>query len=129
MEQKRGLKRLQKRKNDKEIVVFQTDKSGKLAVDSLENYKETATPHVEGDEVVTIKEYENAEKLINAHSAFWLKMLQVAGDSGDSRRYKTSMKKEHTKPPTLYTFRKDHKRYEDPEKGPPVRPLCDHYAT
>ena len=35
------------------------------------------------------------------------------------------MKKEHTKPPTLYTFRKDHKRYEDPEKGPPVRPLCD----
>ena len=125
VEQKRGLKRLQKRKNDKEVVVFQTDKSGKLAIDSMENYKETAAPHVEGDEVVTIKEYEDAEKLINAHSAFWMKMLQVAKDSGDARRYKSSMKKEHTKPPTLYTFRKDHKTLEDPEKGPPVRPLCD----
>ena len=26
---------------------------------------------------------------------------------------------------TLYTYRKDHKVYEDKIKGPPVRPLCD----
>ena len=124
-EQKKGLAELKKRGKNDEIVVFQTDKSGKLAVDTPENYKETATPHIEGDEVVTEEEYDATEKLINAHSVFWLKMLQVAKDSGDAKRYKTSMRKENSRCASLYTFRKDHKPCEDMVKGPPVRPLCD----
>ena len=124
-EQKKGLVEVKKRRENNEIVIFQTDKSGKLVVDSPNNYLETATPHMEGDEVVTADDYEATEKLINAHSVFWLQMLQVAKESGDAKRYKTSMRKENSQCSTLYTFRKDHKPCEDMFNGPPVRPLCD----
>ena len=116
-EQRKGLAELKKRGKNNEIVVFQTDKSGKLAVDTPENYKETAIPHIERDEIVTEVEYNATEKLINAHSVFRLQMLQVAKDSGDAKRYKTSMKKENSQCASLYTFRKDHKPCEDMVKG------------
>ena len=118
--QKRGLTKVKEREAENEVVVFQTDKSGKLAIDTPNNYKETATPHIEGDEEVTVEEYEETEKLINAHSVFWLQMLQVAKESGDSARYKTSMKKQNSRCATLY-----HKPCEDAFNGPPVRPVCD----
>ena len=123
--QKRGIKKLRKRQKDREIVVFQTDKSGKLVVDTPENYVEAARPHVEKDDLVSIEEFRTTEKLINAHSVFWLKMLGVAKDSGDSSRFKMSMQSEGSQFATLYTYRKDHKPCEDRIKGPPVRPLCD----
>ena len=45
--------------------------------------------------------------------------------NNDAHRIKSSMMTHNSKPPTLYTYRKDHKEYTDNEKGPPVRPLCD----
>ena len=74
---------------------------------------------------MTKKEFENAEKLINAHSLFWTRMLRAGEKTGDQERYKRSMKTENSKASTLYIFRKDHKPCDDNEKGPPVRPLCD----
>ena len=124
-EQKRGIKSLRKRQKDGEIVIFQTDKSGKLAADTPENYTEAAKPHFEKDTIVTKKEYEDTEKLINAHSVFWTRMLRAGEKTGDQERYKRSMKTENSKSSTLYVFRKDHKPCEDNDKGPPVRLLCD----
>ena len=49
----RGLESLQKRKD---IVVFQTDTSGRLAADSKESYVEAAMPHVREDPVVVDKQ-------------------------------------------------------------------------
>ena len=63
-EQKAGLKSLKKRQKNKEIVVFQTDKSGKMIVDSPENYIEGAKAHFQNDDVVTIDEYNTIEELI-----------------------------------------------------------------
>ncbi len=123
--EKSGLEKLKRRQQASEIVVYQTDKSGKLTVDTPENYKEAARPHVESDEVVTVDDFNKAEKLVQAHTVFWLEMLNVGKKSGDSLRYKTSMTQENSKFPTMYTYRKDHKQYEDEVKGPPVRPLCD----
>ena len=108
-EQKKGIKSLKKKQRDGKVDVFQTDKSGKLAADSPENYAEAARPHIEKDEIVTKKDYEDIEKLINAHSIFWMRMLKVGEDTGDQERYKQSMKTENSKRSTLYMFRKDHK--------------------
>ena len=47
-EQKRGLGKLRKRVKNKEIVCFQTDKSGIIIVDTPENYIESMKPHLEG---------------------------------------------------------------------------------
>ena len=123
--QKRGIKSLKRKQKEGEIVIFQTDKSGKLAADTPDNYTEAARPHIEKDMIVTQKEYEDVEKLINAHSLFWMRMLRVGEETGDQERYKRSMKTENSKSSTLYMFRKDHKQCEDDNKGPPVRPLCD----
>ena len=116
---------MKRKQKEGKVVVFQTDKSGKLAADSPENYAEAARPHIEKDEIVTKKDYEDIEKLINAHSIFWMRMLKVGEDTGDQERYKQSMKTEDSKRSTLYMFRKDHKHCKDSEKGPQVRPLCD----
>ena len=91
--------------------------------DTPENY--AATPHIENDEIITVDEYNMIERTINAHAVFWIQMLQVAKNSGDAQRYRMSMVKENSQYSTLYTYRKDHKPYEDRNKGPPVRPLCD----
>ena len=124
-EQKNGLAKLNKRQNKKEIVVFQTDKSGKMSVDTPENYAEAATPHIKNDIIITQEEYAKIEEATNAHTKCWMRMLNVGKESKDDDRYKSSMLTHNSKPATLYIYRKDHKKFEDRIKGPPVRPLCD----
>jgi len=50
---KRWLDIVEKKVNMKENVVFQTDKSGRFSVDSLENYKSDSQPHVAESLLVT----------------------------------------------------------------------------
>ena len=123
--QRAGLKSLKKRQKMNEIVIFQTDKTGKMIVDSPENYSEGAKPHFENDEIIRYHEYSKIEETINAHTIFWVRILQAAKDTGDMKRFKSSMLTHNSEVSTLYTYRKDHKEYEDQIKGPPVRPLCD----
>ena len=47
--QKRGIKSLIKRRNNKEIVIFQTDKTSKITVDSQNNYIEATITHIENE--------------------------------------------------------------------------------
>ena len=58
-EQVKGMESLIKRRNDKEITIFQTDKSSKFSVDSLSNYVEAANTHIEGDTVIDGKQFQN----------------------------------------------------------------------
>ena len=61
IKQKKGLKSLQTRQINGEIVVYSTDKSGRLSVDSVENYIEAARPHVENDDIIEQEDYSNWE--------------------------------------------------------------------
>ena len=123
----RGLESLQKRKD---IVVFQTDKSGRLAADSKESYVEAAMPHVREDPVVVDKQvHEKAEKEANAHSNMWLRFTRAGEFTGTSatrgyQRIKNSMKVRNHGYAPLYALRKDHKPVDDPVRGPPTRPVC-----
>ena len=116
-----------RRRND--VVVFQTDKSGRFAVDTCENYIEATAPHVEGDAVVSDKEHDTLQREINAHTAMWLRFCRAgeltgSGTTGDYQRIKSSMKVHNHGYAPLYTLRKDHKPFEDPVAGPPTRPVC-----
>ena len=44
-EEKEGIKSLVKRRDDKEIIMYQTDKSGKMAIDTVSNYIESSIIH------------------------------------------------------------------------------------
>ena len=96
-----------------------------MAVDTPTNYAESAKPHIEKDTIISQKEYEKIEETTNAHTTCWIRMTKAGEETNDTHRIKSSMLTHNSKPPTLYTYRKDHKEYTDTEKGPPVRPMCD----
>ena len=96
-----------------------------MAVDTPSNYAKSAEPHIEKDVIIEQAEFDKSEETTNAHTVCWMRMMRAGEKTNDSHRIKSSMLTHNSKPPTLYTYRKDHKEYTDTEKGPPVRPLCD----
>ena len=64
-EEKIGLKELKKKINDKEWVVFKSDKSGRLTVDSIENYSKDLKTHTTLNTIITRKDLENLEENFN----------------------------------------------------------------
>ena len=44
---------------------------------------------------------------------------------GQSKRARNAQVVKHSSVPNLDGFRKDHKQYDDPIRGPPLRPLCN----
>ena len=48
--QRKGINRLIKRRSEGDVVVYQTDKSSRLAVDAADNYIRSMQAHIEGDE-------------------------------------------------------------------------------
>ena len=88
---KRGLKSLIERRDSNEIVVFQTDKSGKMSVDTKENYIMASATHFQ-DKEIELKEARTVETEINAHAVFWIKMLQAGKSNNDEKRYTSSIR-------------------------------------
>ena len=56
-----GLEKLKKRED---VVLFQTDKSGRFAVDDKDSYVEATMPHVIGDGIVEEAVHQRAQKEI-----------------------------------------------------------------
>ena len=118
--QKLGLNKLKKRVKNKEIVCFQTDKSGSISVDTPENYVESMKEHLEGTIPSTEEEYVKTEKLLNAHTMTWSRIMKF------NKKVANNFVTENNEIPPLYGLRKDHKTIPagDEEKGPPQRPVC-----
>ena len=53
-----GMKELKEKIKSREIVVFKSDKSGKMTVDSMENYSEAISIHTVGDMEIDEKRVE-----------------------------------------------------------------------
>ena len=75
--QKRGIASLKKRIKDGELIVMVTDKSGKLAVVSMEMYLEMGKVHTKNDKRVSEEKAEEIQRRTNGHVSMWLKMLGV----------------------------------------------------
>ena len=132
-----GIRKLKKRREEDEIVIYQTDKSARMAVDNTKNYIECMATHIEGDQVIGEKDNKEIEKLINAHAVCWLRFMQAGELTGDKFRIKMSMQSKNNDASCLYSLRKDHKvslhkeevhpdgTVTTSEQGPPLRPVCD----
>ncbi|XP_078349909.1 uncharacterized protein LOC144634761 [Oculina patagonica] len=120
-EEQRGLKSL---RDNKDIVVYQTDKSGRFAVDTLDNYRVACQPHIENDPVVTEELHERAQVEVNAHSVLWVRILNAGEGVGGQARIRSNMMVHDSPLAPLYALRKDHKNVADHNVGPPVRPVC-----
>ena len=109
---------------NKEIVVFTTDKSGRFAVDTPENYEEAVISHTRNDEQIEIERVKQIETRINQHMKQFNKMFQVGKQHEHEKRVEMATHSTNTAAPPLYGLRKDHKTTDDIVKGPPVRPVC-----
>ena len=122
--QRRGIKGLVRRVKDNELVVFQTDKSGRFSVDTPDNYRESVMPHVGDDPQVSQNDHDAIDKTLTAHGISWVRMLSAGENSRHEDRIKDNMISSNSPIPPLYGLRKDHKFHHDVVAGPPSRPVC-----
>ena len=118
-----ALANLRKKTESLEMVILETDKTKRFSCDSSNNYKLLGEEHVANDRTIDQKTKDEYEKLINAHSEMWLRIINAGKDHNQYNRIKHSMMSKNCPPAPLSLPRKDHKIYESEEIGPPGRPV------
>ena len=121
--QQRGFDSLVQRRAANEVVYFQTDKSGRMTADDLENFTEKMTSHFEGSKIVSLEEVDYIEKVNNSKSKCWMRIVNAGEKWGHGERMKQAVSTVSGMPPPIYGLPKDHKQIEEGEE-PPVRPVC-----
>ena len=69
--EKRGLKSLRKRVAEGEIIICQTDKSGRFCVLSREQYQQAGKVHTMNDKKISMEEQAEIERGLNGHVRWW----------------------------------------------------------
>jgi hypothetical protein len=115
-----GKKKLLARVKKKEIVLAESDKSGKVTAVKTENFLEMIAPHVENDEIVNMEDVEEAEKEMSAMSMIIARVLRLGESNGQEARVASAMKSASSKIPPLDAMIKDHKKVQNI----PVRGVC-----
>ena len=119
------MERLCKRVQSGEIVIYPTDKSGKLAVTTLENYEKQGNEHVRGDRKIGWPEVQKIMNEVKGH----LRALNKIFNTGSSHSKKSMERAWKAKEamatilPNLCIFPKDHKPLK-PDGQPKTRPVC-----
>ena len=120
-EESKGIKKIQKRINEKEIVYMKTDKSGKGCIATLEKYKDLGKEHVEKDIEIDRKEMRDIDNILNGHSRAWDKMWHTGEAHNQEGRVKSSNTGHSENEADLYMAFKDHKKK---EKARPIATGC-----
>ena len=109
-EEMKGLRSLQKRIKDGEIVVMSTDKSCKLAVTTMEKYLEMGAVHTRNDKEISRKEFVELEKVVNGHTAMHIKMQGMGENWGHAKRMRGTTRTRSQNLASLRLLLKDHKK-------------------
>ena len=67
-EERTGLEEIREGIRTKNWMIYTTDKSGKVVLDTKENFLSCLEEHLKMDKRVTLVEVREAEKLLNDHS-------------------------------------------------------------
>ena len=86
--EERGLKSLKKRVAEREIVICQTDKSGRFSVMTMADYEYAGSKHVKKDQEVTLEFVQQNQDILNGHCSMWLKMFLVGRNWGHEDRHR-----------------------------------------
>ena len=74
--QLRDLKKLKSRIKEESLVCSQTDKTGKLTLDTVENVAKKMEKHIQDDKIINEKKVKTLENRLNNHMDWWIKILQ-----------------------------------------------------
>ena len=120
--QRRGLEKLLKRIQEKEIIVLMTDKTGKLAVISREEYLRMGEVHTSKDIEIGWGEAAEIQKLTNGHTSSWIKIAGVGESWGHVERVRETCLNKSICIASMYLLYKDHKETKTGEV-PKSRPV------
>ena len=101
-----------------------TDKSGKMSVNTRENYVESMQKHIQDDPVMSWEEKEKLERNINGHTLQLGRILEVGEKFHHEERVKNALRNKNCHVPGLAGLAKDHKENIDLNVGPSLRPVC-----
>ena len=121
-EQQEGLNSLKKQIREKDIIVLNTDKSGKLCVASRDEYVKMGTIHTSKDKKIGWREIHEMEKQTNGQSIAWAKMHNTGESHGQLHRVIDSKVTRSKNLSTMYLAGKDHKK--EPGKSRPIVTGC-----
>ena len=119
----KDIKNLKKRIESEGLTCGETDKTGKLTLDTLENTSKKMDKHICNDKVLTVKEVKRLENKLNKHMNYWSRILKPGQNRNQSRRVKSNFVTIDNQIPVLRGTSKDHKEAEDKTVGPDFRPI------
>ena len=92
-----------RRKRSENLIFFETDKSGKLSVDEIENFSEKMSVHVEAGDEIDENFVLKVEEDLNARAKSWARILCLGERWGHSTRVKEAVTSTSGLPPPIYT--------------------------
>ena len=122
--QAKGLKSLRKRVSNGELVIIPTDKSGRIAVMTLEAYKEAGLKHTLKDKEVSWQDIKESQRELNGHVSMMVKIFKIGGYWKHGQRVRETTMGEGLSICPMSLLYKDHKGW-SPGGGsvPPTRPV------
>ena len=114
----RGLNKLLKRIQDGSVVIMETDKSGRLAIATIEAYEEMGQPHIAKDREVDQDEDNERGKYINGNVAMLLKVTSMGQDWRHEERHRESHIHHNGFVAEMCLLLKDHKNKKEGEPWP-----------
>ena len=97
----KGLKSLVEKRRGAGLVYYETDKSGKMTVDEVENFTKKMEPHLTGMREVDAILVEEIEKEMNSRSKCWARILNIGSAWGHEKRVKEALTSASGVPPVL----------------------------
>ena len=120
--QRAALFTLKKKVREGDLVILNTDKTGKLAAVSKDTYKQMGMKHTAGDQVITRGEAAQIQRELNGHVSMFNQMTGLGKDWGQVDRMRETLINQSALVPPLYLTVKDHKTVAEGEV-PSTRPV------
>ena len=117
-DEKTGLRSLQKRIKNEEIIIMKTDKSGRFVVTTPEKYKELGKEHTEKDTEISWGQVKELERRVNQHTIAWELIWRTGEDHNHQERIMRSKATRSGNQANLNLLYKDHK------EGDKTRPVA-----
>ena len=122
-EQLKDIKNLKERIKEEGLICGETDKTGKLTLDTLRNMSKKMDKHIKDDKIINEKEARKLENKMNKHMQFWVGILKPGETNNQMRRVKSNLITKDSQIPLLRGTSKDHKEAMDKKVGPDLRPI------
>ena len=118
-----GLESLKKRVKAGEIMITTTDKSGRMAILTKDQYVKSGESHTLKDEKLDWKKITYIQNQVNSHT-WWLSHIVGNSKHTDPVRMGKNIQEISSQIPEMYILIKDHKMWcEEDNKAIPSRPV------